>query len=689
MSKPAFWIKESQWYYPMRTLKWDPWFDPEKETSIAIAWISFPTLALNYFDQSQLFSMALAVGTPLTLDLATKNKTRPSYARVMVEVDLLKEHPKRVAIQAVNNATGEVKTKRVTIQYDFTPKYCKECYLHGHDEETCWKIHPELLLEKEIEEGGEGEEKEVQVHTAEDKGKQAAVTNKVQEPGTSKNIIRQAQFKQANYRNRDHVIKVLESGKVVGNVKDLYKWQSNKGKKQVNINGNKQLNLALPAVEVNGPKNVGKQLGTEELEEGVVDDNKKLMVAAVLNSAVCTPVVEAAEIPNVGNSIGKQVNTVVTSSEVVALIDDGTKGVEKPLNVDAPVYTPGKRRNSPIRTKQWVQSAFPKYADPSVTMNKESYDIPSNSYGPGEERKLWSEQIKENNEEKEIQGDRAVSEQNSDSLGSAQQVHAMFDKVIDEEVVDISNATDNTQAVAKHGGMRHDADDKEKTKNVDTQVQEENACSEEVDNFSAKKANDLLEKQAVSASPNAIKSHGKEKHGAKVHGDKVQISDSMQEYSLDGNDIDESQDQTVGVESGIQAHSGAKVQDLVEKQQEFSPIMTKMTGVTSGNNKQQLSSIGHAKDSSKASSGAKQTQIVQQNARRNKAEVQKAPDNVADLQVAILDEEQAKIDMDEESTAQNFLNAARESDISPRQIAKGHGKQRRKLQKIMHLMFQG
>ncbi|XP_059301845.1 uncharacterized protein LOC132053756 [Lycium ferocissimum] len=39
----------------MRTLKWDPWFDPEKETSIAIAWISFPYLPPNYFVKERFF----------------------------------------------------------------------------------------------------------------------------------------------------------------------------------------------------------------------------------------------------------------------------------------------------------------------------------------------------------------------------------------------------------------------------------------------------------------------------------------------------------------------------------------------------------------------------------------------------------------------------------------------------------
>ena len=45
-----------------------------------------------------MFSHALAVGKPLHVDLETNNKTRPSCARVKVDVNLLKEFLKRIKI---------------------------------------------------------------------------------------------------------------------------------------------------------------------------------------------------------------------------------------------------------------------------------------------------------------------------------------------------------------------------------------------------------------------------------------------------------------------------------------------------------------------------------------------------------------------------------------------------------------
>ncbi|KAG5595303.1 hypothetical protein H5410_036535 [Solanum commersonii] len=37
LSKPTFYITHINWSYLIRTLKWDPLFDPEEKTSITIA----------------------------------------------------------------------------------------------------------------------------------------------------------------------------------------------------------------------------------------------------------------------------------------------------------------------------------------------------------------------------------------------------------------------------------------------------------------------------------------------------------------------------------------------------------------------------------------------------------------------------------------------------------------------------
>ncbi|KAH0675433.1 hypothetical protein KY290_024486 [Solanum tuberosum] len=80
--------------------------------------------------------------------MATKNQTRPSCARVKIEVDLIAKLPQRVRINDEDDITGEVKSKWIKVQYDYMPKYCKEYCLQGHDEHNCWTIHPELYKAK-------------------------------------------------------------------------------------------------------------------------------------------------------------------------------------------------------------------------------------------------------------------------------------------------------------------------------------------------------------------------------------------------------------------------------------------------------------------------------------------------------------------------------------------------------------
>ncbi|KAG5581764.1 hypothetical protein H5410_052391 [Solanum commersonii] len=108
LSKPQFYITKNHWSYPMRTLKWDPMFNPEEETSIAV-------------------------------DMATLNKTRPSCARVKNQCGSEEED-------------REVVKKWISIKYGYVPKYCNTCKLQGHNKKECFIIHPELYPKEDEEE---------------------------------------------------------------------------------------------------------------------------------------------------------------------------------------------------------------------------------------------------------------------------------------------------------------------------------------------------------------------------------------------------------------------------------------------------------------------------------------------------------------------------------------------------------
>ncbi|KAJ8571072.1 hypothetical protein K7X08_038044 [Anisodus acutangulus] len=78
-SKAAHYINSrDDFSYQIRPLIYDPKFKIDKETTMAMAWISFPNLLPTYFVKEYLFTLASTVGKPLQLDMTTINKTRPS-----------------------------------------------------------------------------------------------------------------------------------------------------------------------------------------------------------------------------------------------------------------------------------------------------------------------------------------------------------------------------------------------------------------------------------------------------------------------------------------------------------------------------------------------------------------------------------------------------------------------------------
>lgn len=73
------------------------------------------------------FLLVKLVGNPLHVYLATQNCTRPSCAKVNVEVNLLAKLPQRIKIVEEDDEIGPDESKCIKIKCDYLPKYCKTC----------------------------------------------------------------------------------------------------------------------------------------------------------------------------------------------------------------------------------------------------------------------------------------------------------------------------------------------------------------------------------------------------------------------------------------------------------------------------------------------------------------------------------------------------------------------------------
>lgn len=126
----------------MRVLKWSLIFalklNHQKHHS------RFPCqISLCFYSKKRcLFSIGQLIGSPLTLDMATTNLSRPSVARLCmeVEVNLLTKLPKHIWLVCGDAIPGYWHE----IEYEILPAYCKHCKRLGHDIHVCMLAHPHL-----------------------------------------------------------------------------------------------------------------------------------------------------------------------------------------------------------------------------------------------------------------------------------------------------------------------------------------------------------------------------------------------------------------------------------------------------------------------------------------------------------------------------------------------------------------
>ncbi|KAG5606966.1 hypothetical protein H5410_028458 [Solanum commersonii] len=313
LSKPIFYIAHKNWNYPMRTLKWDPMFDPASETTIAVAWISLPSLPPNFFGKEAIFSLTTVVGKPLQVDMATTNKTRPSCARVKVEVDMLKELPKRINV-GIKKKTGEVISKWIQIKYDYLPKYCCTCKLQGHNEDDCYMLHPELFDGDKKKQ----EDKKVSNDKVENKTKEGDQKSKKEE------VVQNGKGANDMVKGKKEVITRWDPRPKIDQVDTSNKFQTLEGQKEVDANP-KTNNVIAQTPEQVQQKNSKKINIKKWVEENFVNELRD----------------ETHKIPEKDNEVEKTDSE--TPNKLVQVSNQDTQGspvVEK-VNTDASIAHTG------------------------------------------------------------------------------------------------------------------------------------------------------------------------------------------------------------------------------------------------------------------------------------------------------------------------------------------------------------
>uniref|UniRef100_M1BIT4 Endonuclease/exonuclease/phosphatase n=1 Tax=Solanum tuberosum TaxID=4113 RepID=M1BIT4_SOLTU len=113
---------------PIIVKVWSAEFDFNKEVLQTVPiWVKYPNLPLSCWSQDSLSRISSGLGVPLYADECTTKVERISFARVLVEMDVARELPKKLKVEDPNGRVFEQ-----AVQYEWIPEYYTKCMQVGH-----------------------------------------------------------------------------------------------------------------------------------------------------------------------------------------------------------------------------------------------------------------------------------------------------------------------------------------------------------------------------------------------------------------------------------------------------------------------------------------------------------------------------------------------------------------------------
>ncbi|KAH0661629.1 hypothetical protein KY284_026560 [Solanum tuberosum] len=113
---------------PIIVKVWNPEFDFNKEVLQTVPiWVKYPNFPLSCWSMDSLSRISNGLGEPLYANECTTKVDRISFARVLIEMDVARELPRKLKVE---DPSGRVFEQ--AIQYEWVPEYCAKCMQVGH-----------------------------------------------------------------------------------------------------------------------------------------------------------------------------------------------------------------------------------------------------------------------------------------------------------------------------------------------------------------------------------------------------------------------------------------------------------------------------------------------------------------------------------------------------------------------------
>lgn len=134
------------WVFGNSTLilkKWTPDFCSQLESvKVVPVWTIFSDLDPCFWSSNALSKIASLIGKPLFADPYTTDKTRISFARVLIDIDVSKDTPSFVTVRSPFGV------QNVKVEYEWIPHYCTHCESLGHSVNRCRKKKPHVQTQQ-------------------------------------------------------------------------------------------------------------------------------------------------------------------------------------------------------------------------------------------------------------------------------------------------------------------------------------------------------------------------------------------------------------------------------------------------------------------------------------------------------------------------------------------------------------
>ena len=95
-------------------------------------WVKLPSLPLECWSAKALGKICSRFGVPVATDQCTALRLKPTYARILVEVDVTKPLVREIMFKLPNG-----KLLHQKVEYENEPKLCQKCHFVGHLQENC------------------------------------------------------------------------------------------------------------------------------------------------------------------------------------------------------------------------------------------------------------------------------------------------------------------------------------------------------------------------------------------------------------------------------------------------------------------------------------------------------------------------------------------------------------------------